>query len=61
MAAGLAFALGIEQQIKGHVGLAQLIPECIEDLKAVVLLQPAVGCRNQQVNIGIGANGPACP
>lgn len=55
---GLAFALGIEQEIEGEIGLAELIPEGIEHLEAVVILQPAIGRRDQQVNVG---SGPACP
>ena len=53
VAPGLAFALRIEQEIEGDIGLAQLIPEGIEHLEAVVIVQPAIGRRDQQVDVGI--------
>jgi hypothetical protein len=54
----LAFALRIEQEIEGDIGLAQLIPEGIKHLEAVVIFQPAIGRRDQQIDVGFG---PACP
>ena len=53
VAAGLTFALGVEQQIQGDICLSQLIPESIQHFKTVVALKPAIRCGDQQVDIGI--------
>ena len=55
MAPGLAFTLGVEQQVQGDIRLCQLIPEVVEHRKAVMVLQPVVGCGDQQINVGVGS------
>ena len=47
VAAGLTFALGVEQQIQGDIRLGQLIPESIQHFEAVMALKPAVRCGDQ--------------
>jgi hypothetical protein len=58
VAAGLTFALGVEQQIQRDIRLGQLIPESIQHFKAVMALKPAIWGGDQQVDVG---SGPACP
>ena len=61
VAPGLAFALGIEQKIKGDISLHSLIPKGVERLKPMVLLQPAVGRRDQEVIVRFGSSLAASP
>ena len=61
VAPGLAFTLGVEQQVQGDIRLCQLIPQVVEHRKAVMVLQPAVGCGDQQINVGVGPGLAAGP
>ena len=48
--------LGVEQQVHRDAVMGELAPEPAQGVEAAVLRQPAVVCRDQQVDVGLRAS-----
>jgi len=48
------FTSGMEQEINRDIRPCDGTPELIEQGESVLLSEPAIGCRDQQVDVGIG-------